>query len=83
MMQLKYIPDRNVSLIRDLIGLYQQMVGALEALLPEELLRNALNGYPVRAWTKELRRGLADALSECKRWEIQVLEKIESVLKQW
>lgn len=83
MMQLKYISDRNVSLIRDLIGLYQQMVGALEALLPEELLRNALNGYPVRAWTKEFRRGLADALSECKRWEIQVLKKIESVLKQW
>ena len=81
--QSKYLSARNSDKMRDVIGLYNSMVSALETVLPNDFISSTLNGYPFEAWSKEKRIQLADTLTNCKYMEQQVLNIITDILKHW
>jgi transcriptional regulator with XRE-family HTH domain len=79
----QFLSTRNARKMRDASELFAGMVSALGAVLPNDTIALAQNGYPFDAWTKEKRIQVADALTTCKQLEQQASSIITDTLKNW
>jgi len=79
----QYLSTINAKKMRDVANLYPDVLSALDAVLPNDIVVSTQNGYPFEAWSTEKRTQIAEALTSCKQLEQQAIDIISDVLNHW
>ena len=79
----QYLSTINAPKMRDVASIYADILSALDAVLPNDLIVSTQNGFPYEAWSAEKRVQIADALTICKQLEQKVVDIIADVLNHW